>query len=92
MAALPCLGSGPTDPGEGVATNSGTARPADAQLGLVLDATVGAIPAGSDHFRQFPGSDSPVGPGEDRAADKEHEQGAGQQVFHVGENSRADVI
>jgi len=73
VAALPCLGSGPTDPGEGVATNSGTARPADAQLGLVLDSTVGAIPAGSDHFRQLPGPDSPVGPGEDRAADKKYE-------------------
>jgi len=80
------------DPREGVTADSGSARPADAQLGLVLDSTVGAIPAGSDDLRQIPGSNAPVCPSKDRAADKEHEKSAGQQVFHVGENSRVDVI
>src|SRR5438128_2489166 len=73
LAALPCLRSGPTDPGERIATNSGSARPAHAQLGLVLHSTVGAIPAESDHFRQLPGPDPPVRPREDRASDEEHQ-------------------
>ncbi len=51
-----------------------------------------AIPARADHLWQFPGPDSPVGPGEDRASDEEHQESAGQQVFHVEENSRAAVI
>ncbi len=53
---------------------------------------MGAIPARPDHLRQLPGPDPPVGPGEDRTADKEHQERAGQQVFHVGENSRVAVI
>ncbi len=51
-----------------------------------------AIPAGTDHLRKLPRPDSPVGPREDRAADQKHEESAGQQVFHVGENSLVAVI
>ena len=35
---------------------------------------MGAIPARPDHLRQLPGPDPPVGPGEDRTADKEHQE------------------
>ena len=92
LAALPGLRRGRSDPGERIAPDSGAARPADAKVRLILDPTVGAIPAQTDHLWQPPGTDPPVGPGEDRAADKEHQESAGQQVFHVGENSREAVI
>ena len=92
LAALPGLRRGRSDPGERIAPDSGAARPADAEVRLVLDPTVGAIPAQTDHLWQPPGPDPPVGPGEDRAADKEHQESAGQQVFHVEENSREAVI
>ncbi len=51
-----------------------------------------AIPARSNQLRQLSRPHPPVEPCEDRAADEKEQECAGQEVFHVRENSPAAVI
>jgi len=53
---------------------------------------VRAIPRGAEELRELPRAEVPIDPREDDAADEENQERAGQEVVHVGENSRARVI
>src|SRR6266487_4708309 len=92
LAALPGVRGGGGPRSEAEAGHGGPARPADGQRGLVHDAAVRAIPRGAEELRELPRAEVPIDPREDDAADEENQERAGQEVVHVGENSRARVI
>ena len=75
-----------------MAPDGGAAGPADAELDLVRDTTMGTIPAWTEESRDLARTDSPIRPREDRAGDEEEEERAGQEVFHGWSRSRGAVI